>query len=101
MQVEIPVSRVNDDIDHATVRDMHLNGAEAGYLNGLVRVHNKGWDVVEENALTFSLGTLGLDPYQPAGVSTRSFVIGSCIGTMPVSSTTVTVQIRLEPDIGG
>src|SRR3546814_17723269 len=37
---------------------------------------------------------------RPAGVSTQSRVTGSIIGTMPVSSATVTVQIRFDPDIG-
>lgn len=36
----------------------------------------------------------------PAGVSMVSTVSGSVIATMPVSSSTVTVQIKLEPDIG-
>ena len=36
----------------------------------------------------------------PAGVSTVTSVAGSRIGTIPVSSATVTVQIKLEPDIG-
>ena len=37
----------------------------------------------------------------PAGVSRRTTVSGSSIGTMPVSSSTVTVQMEFEPDIGG
>ncbi len=37
----------------------------------------------------------------PPGASSRTIVSGSCIGTMPVSSSTVTVQIVFEPDIGG
>ena len=37
----------------------------------------------------------------PAGVSSVSVVTGSRIGSMPVSSRTVTVQMVLEPDIGG
>src|SRR5919108_103425 len=36
----------------------------------------------------------------PAGVSTITSVVGSLIGTMPVSSATVMVQMKLEPDIG-
>ena len=36
---------------------------------------------------------------RPAGASRTSSVTGSTIGTMPVSSATVTVQIVLEPDI--
>ena len=36
----------------------------------------------------------------PAGVSTVNSVTGDFIGTIPVSSATVTVQIKLEPDIG-
>ena len=35
----------------------------------------------------------------PAGVSTVTIVSGSVIATRPASSSTVTVQIRLEPDI--
>jgi hypothetical protein len=34
-------------------------------------------------------------------VSRFSTVTGSTIGSMPVSSSTVVVQIVLEPDIGG
>jgi hypothetical protein len=37
----------------------------------------------------------------PAGVSRVSVVTGSRIGNIPVSSRTVTVQMVLEPDIGG
>ena len=37
----------------------------------------------------------------PPGASSRTIVSGSCIGSMPVSSSTVVVQIVLEPDIGG
>ncbi len=37
---------------------------------------------------------------RPPGVSSTSTVSGSVIATMPVSSSTVTVQIVLEPDIG-
>ncbi len=37
----------------------------------------------------------------PPGASSRSTVSGSCISTMPVSRSTVAVQIELEPDIGG
>ena len=37
----------------------------------------------------------------PPGASSRSTVSGSVIGTMPVSSSTVAVQIVFEPDIGG
>ena len=37
----------------------------------------------------------------PPGASSRTTVSGSCIGSMPVSSSTVVVQIVLEPDIGG
>jgi len=37
----------------------------------------------------------------PAGVSRVSVVTGSRIGSMPVSSRTVTVQIVFDPDIGG
>ena len=36
----------------------------------------------------------------PPGVSRTSVVSGSCIAIIPVSSSTVTVQIVLEPDIG-
>jgi hypothetical protein len=38
---------------------------------------------------------------RPAGVSTVSVVTGSRIGSMPVSRSTVTVQMVLEPDMGG
>src|SRR5690242_2926697 len=37
----------------------------------------------------------------PPGGSSTSFVSGSCIGTMPVSSSTVATQMALEPDMGG
>ena len=37
----------------------------------------------------------------PPGASSRSTVSGSRISTMPVSSSTVAVQIVFEPDIGG
>jgi hypothetical protein len=37
----------------------------------------------------------------PAGVSSVSRVTGSRIGSIPVSSSTVTVQMVFEPDIGG
>src|SRR5438132_2886999 len=37
----------------------------------------------------------------PAGVSRVSVVTGSRIGSMPVSRSTVTVQIVFDPDIGG
>jgi hypothetical protein len=37
----------------------------------------------------------------PAGASRTSSVTGSVIGTMPVSSSTVAVQIVLLPDIAG
>ena len=37
----------------------------------------------------------------PPGASSRTIVSGSCIGSMPVSSSTVTTQIVFEPDIGG
>ena len=37
----------------------------------------------------------------PAGASSVSRVSGSRIGRMPVSRIAVTVQIVLEPDIGG
>ncbi len=37
----------------------------------------------------------------PAGMSSRNLVTGSTIGTMPVSSRTVTMHIVFEPDIGG
>ena len=37
----------------------------------------------------------------PAGASSRSVVSGSCIATIPVSSSTVATQIVFEPDIAG
>ena len=37
----------------------------------------------------------------PAGASSRTVVSGSCISTMPVSSSTVATQIVFEPDIAG
>ncbi len=37
----------------------------------------------------------------PPGASSRTTVSGSCISTMPVSSSTVVVAIVFEPDIGG
>ena len=37
----------------------------------------------------------------PPGASRVSRVSGSCIGTRPVSKSTVATQIELEPDIGG
>jgi hypothetical protein len=36
----------------------------------------------------------------PAGASSVSLVTGSCMGIMPVSRSTVTVQMVLVPDIG-
>src|SRR5579871_5481768 len=36
----------------------------------------------------------------PPGASIRTTVSGSCMGTMPVSSSTVATQIRLEPELG-
>ena len=38
---------------------------------------------------------------RPPGASRTSRVSGSCIGTMPVSSSTVATQMALEPDMGG
>ena len=37
----------------------------------------------------------------PPGASNIIFVIGSCIGIMPVSKRTVATHIELDPDIGG
>ncbi|MNN96393.1 hypothetical protein D3C81_2153700 [compost metagenome] len=36
----------------------------------------------------------------PAGVSSTTVVSGSCIGTMPSSSSAVTTQMQLLPDMG-
>jgi len=37
----------------------------------------------------------------PPGASSTISVTGSCIGMIPLSSSTVDTQIELEPDIGG
>src|SRR5262245_23774304 len=51
--------------------------------------------------VTLPLETSAVTAINPAGVSSVSRVIGSVTATMPVSISTVTTQIVLEPDIGG
>ncbi len=61
------------------------------------------------NEATFVISTLSQRPSRhaarasttPPGASSRMTVSGSRISTMPVSSSTVAVQIAFEPDIGG
>ncbi|MNC37964.1 hypothetical protein D3C75_865490 [compost metagenome] len=52
-------------------------------------------------ALTLPPSHRALMRISPAGASSTSSVSGSCIGSMPISSSTVTTEMVLPPDITG
>jgi hypothetical protein len=73
----------------------------SGTSTGTSRCAAKAGTLRNVTPVTLPSATSARTPMRPAGVSSVSSVTGSTAGRIPVSSSTVTVQIVLLPDIGG
>ena len=101
LEREAQRARVGDRVPHAAERDVDRDAAEALHLELRVEVRREARHVRELDALALAVLARAVTSTTPAGASSRTVVSGSCISTMPVSSSTVATQIVFEPDIAG
>ena len=92
---------VGDHVEHAAPGYVHRDGAQLGHLHRGVQVGGEGGDVLEGDPGDLAVFAPGRIFTSPAGVSRVSSVTGSAMGTSPVSSSAVTTQMVLVPDMGG
>ena len=93
---------LGDDIEHPAVRDVHEHGPEVRDLDRRVEMGREGRHVPEGHAADLAVvDSRRVTRMRPAGDSSVSSVVGSVIGSRPVSSSTVTTHIVLVPDMPG
>jgi hypothetical protein len=69
-------------------------------LERMVEMQGEARHELERDPLAPALSALGFGHHQAGGSVERARVVGSCITSMPVSSSTVTMHIAFEPDVG-
>lgn len=91
---------VHQGVDHAAVGDVHAYRAEARHLHRPVEVEHEGGHVAEGARSHRPSRQAATTRTRPPGVSSVTTVSGSRIESMPASSSTVTLAMVFEPDIG-
>jgi hypothetical protein len=83
------------------VSNVDLERAEARNLKRRIEPIRERRHVLDADALGFAIVALRRNRDKAAVTSSVRWVSGSCIGSMPASSSTVATQIEFEPDMGG